>query len=116
MKISCDYKTFEDDRGSLVAFDKFKNILLKRFYIIDCNEGLWRGDHYHKISTQIIGVIQGKLEVEISGDFPTQKFFLESGDMFEQSPGVRFKFRSVQGSSRLIVLCDREHDVEDYYT
>ena len=116
LKRSCSFKTVEDDRGRLIAFDNFQSFSLKRFYVIDCNKGKWRGDHYHKVSTQLIGVIQGELEIEISGNCNNQAFSMKPGDMFEQAPGVRFKFRSVQETSRLIVLCDSSHDLGDYYT
>lgn len=116
MKKFCDFKVSEDDRGTLTAFDKFGEFSLKRFYVIECYEGKWRGKHYHKASTQLIGVIRGRIEVESISKSSSEKFEMLPGDLFLQTPGYFFKFQSLEPTSSLIVLCDKEHDQSDYFT
>jgi dTDP-4-dehydrorhamnose 3,5-epimerase-like enzyme len=116
LKRSCDFKKIEDNRGLLVVFDKIQKFDLRRFYIIECNLGMWRGNHYHKDATQLIGVINGQIEVELISKESTEKFVMSPGDMFLQNPGFFFKFQSLDPSSSLIVLCDKEHNQSDYYT
>lgn len=116
MKKFCSFKVSEDDRGILTAFDKFGDFNLKRFYVIDCYEGKWRGNHYHKVSSQLISVIKGKIEVETISSNSFEKFEMLPGDMFLQIPGYFFKFCSLEKVSTILVLCDTEHDSSDYYT
>jgi len=116
MKKLCDFKVIEDERGILTAFDKFDFFNTKRFYVIDCYENMWRGKHYHKIANQLISVIKGCIEVELYSKTSFKKFIMYPGDMFLQTPGYLFKFKSLEQLSRLIVLSDKEHDQSDYYT
>lgn len=115
MKASCDFRVSEDDRGTLVAFDNFGSFNLKRFYVISCYKNKWRGNHYHKLSTQMILVIDGHLKVEISENGNKRIIEMLPGETFLQLPFTQFKFCSISETSKIIVLCDREFDNADYY-
>lgn len=116
LKASCDFRVSKDDRGTLTAFDKFGSFDLKRFYVINCLKDKWRGSHYHKLSTQMILVIDGRLEVEITENGSKRIIEMLPGETFVQLPFVQFKFRSLEDNSSIIVLCDKEHDLSDYYS
>lgn len=117
MKTSIDFKAFMDPRGTLKAFDKIGGFNVSRFYCIECRQGEWRGDHYHRQTTQLIFVTDGCVEVMTSSATEEERVFqMGIGVMHQQKPGQKFKFRSLTPTSNLIVLCDREHDKEDYFT
>jgi mannose-6-phosphate isomerase-like protein (cupin superfamily) len=106
----------KDDRGTLAVFDKLENLDLKRFYVIECLEGKWRGDHYHELSTQTICLIEGRLSVIVTSPTESMTIEMKAGEIFVQRPRVKFRFCSLEKKSTLVVLCDKEHDSGDYYT
>jgi len=105
-----------DNRGTLIVYDKFEKFDVKRFYIIECIENMWRGEHYHKSTTQLISVVKGRIEVSLIGRQTNESFEMSIGDMFLQLPYHFFTFRSLEPTSSILVLCDQEHDQLDYYT
>jgi hypothetical protein len=63
----------------------------------------------------MIYVIEGEIEVRVSTSETDISFLMKAGDGYLQSVYQKFEFRSTNGSSRLLILSDREHDKEDYY-
>ena len=115
MKKSCNFKKVQDERGSLSAFDELSLFNVKRFYLIECNEGLWRGEHHHKKTSQNIFVVAGSLDVEIYKDgVMIDSFVMNEGESYLQIPFYKFRFKSREHVSKLLVLCDENHDKEDY--
>lgn len=112
---SYEYKRFEDDRGVLSAFNGLEGFNTKRFYIIECEKDKWRGDHYHKFSTQLITVFEGILNVEITTKDEMLSTTMKSGDTFLQIPNCKFKFKSITKTSRLLIMCDSHFDEKDYF-
>lgn len=112
---SVNFSTHTDDRGTLIAFDKLSPFNVKRFYVIECNEGMRRGKHYHKIGKQLICLIDGELLAITSKDEKREVFVMKPGDTFYQETFCKFEFESKTKSSKLLVLCDTEHDQSDYY-
>jgi len=116
LKKFCDFKISEDARGSITAFNSIEPVVTKRFFLIDCLRGQWRGDHYHKLTNQTVYVIEGEIEVRVTTPETKKSFLMGVGDSYLQCAYQKFEFMSVSNSSRLLVLCDREHDKKDYYT
>jgi quercetin dioxygenase-like cupin family protein len=104
-----------DDRGDLIAFNSLSSTNVKRCFLITCKKDAWRGRHYHKNTTQTICVAKGLLEVQILDGLSTKTLNLNEGDVFIQEPGIQFEFKSLLEESIIIVLCDTDHDPEDYY-
>lgn len=118
MKKSCDFKVFEDPRGKLTTFNSIEPMNVKRFYLIEPEVSFWRGKHYHKVSTQLISVLSGKLKCSVFWkDSPEEsnEFLMLPGDTYLQSPGLTFTFCSVEENTKLLVMCDTEFDSSDYY-
>lgn len=115
MKKLHNFKKVEDQRGSLSAFDELSLFEVKRFYLIECNSGFWRGEHHHKKTVQQIFIIEGSVEVEIyEGGNIIDTFIMTPGESYLQLPFYKFRFRSKEGISKLLVLCDANHDQKDY--
>lgn len=109
------FKSYIDERGILNVFDKIPQFTIKRLYEITCYKGMWRGKHYHKIGTQIICVVEGKIQVKIIKNDLVELRELTQSEIYVQEPYCRFEFCSIEESSRVIVLCNTEHDQNDYY-
>lgn len=116
MNFNINFKNITDDRGSLTVFDNLQDFTTRRFYIIDCFKGMWRGNHYHKNSRQMICVIEGLIDVRITIGDSIEVKTLKPGDTFIQEPFCKFEFCSRDESSKIIVLCNTAHDPADYYT
>jgi dTDP-4-dehydrorhamnose 3,5-epimerase-like enzyme len=109
------YSRSVDERGNLIAFNELEALLVKRCFIINCKKDAWRGKHYHKKTTQLICLAKGELEVKITDNTGERYHIMCEGSTYLQVPGMQFEFRSISDESTIIVLCDREHDPEDYY-
>lgn len=116
MKKSCDFKVVKDNRGQLFSFDKIGPLLLKRAYFIECKGGMRRGSHFHKIGKQLICLVEGELNVKTFTEKTCEEFVMRQGEIFFQDTFCTFEFESRVEISKLLVLCDNEHDPNDYYT
>lgn len=114
-----DIKRSEDHRGILTAVDGLESFEVKRFYTIECFRNMWRGDHYHKSSTQQIIVLSGCLQVELSSPENNkgaiESMIMHPGDLYLQKPGIKFRFMSTTETSTLLVMCNTHHDSMDYF-
>jgi hypothetical protein len=113
--ISSKINKVSDNRGSLISIDKLPKFSIRRIYIIDCIHGMTRGDHFHKNGEQMICLLEGKLFVEDVMKDEIISFTMEPGDSYIQRVNHKFRFRSLEKTSKLIVLSDTEHDESDYY-
>jgi mannose-6-phosphate isomerase-like protein (cupin superfamily) len=110
------FRKVKDERGELLAFSSLDLMDVRRCFFIVCNEGHWRGKHYHKKASQMICVIDGELDVRILEKNSESKMLMKQGDVFYQTPGIQFEFMSRAKESKLIVFCDTDHDLEDYFS
>ena len=104
-----------DERGYLVAFDDIKEFDVKRFFFIECKQGMWRGDHYHKNVTQKIYVVYGKLEYILENENQKIAGFLSQGQFITQEINTKFIFCSMTPTTKIVILCDNTYDENDYY-
>ena len=100
-KISDAYKTFSDDRGHLSTFNEIEAFTVRRLFHITCKKGNWRGKHYHKLTTQVIFVVVGEIDVKItdtSGIVHNGK--MQSGSCYRQDPYTQFEFSAVSDDAQ----------------
>ena len=71
-----------------------------------------RGNHYHKISTEVFFVIDGKLELTVSKNGITEKYVFVKGDMFLIPPYVVHSFEYLE-STTLAAMYDIGVERED---
>lgn len=79
-----DFK-FADDRGCLTqlvhkGFDQIN--------VLTTNQGVTRGGHYHKRSTEAFYVISGSVDVIITSNSEEKKYAFREGDFFLVRPFV----------------------------
>ena len=114
--MSNNYKKSFDERGILYAINSLNEFLVKRLYLIEPKQEVWRGKHYHKCCKQFIILLNGKLTcktIDINNNVKT--FEMLPGSTYYQDIGNAFCFKSVSEDTKILVLCDKEFDKNDYY-
>lgn len=74
-----------------------------------------RGNHYHKVGKQLIFLVEGQMLVNVTKENLKENFVMNPGDSYFQDTFCKFEFESLVKSSKLLVLCDTNHDGNDYY-
>lgn len=76
---------FLDTRGQLVQ-------LVHKGYtqinVLETKQGVTRGGHYHKISSEAFYIISGSVDITLSKSNEQQKIHFQTGDFFEISPHI----------------------------
>lgn len=117
VKSSNDSFFSRDERGEIFGYNSIEEFKTKRFFIINCIKGQWRGKHYHKKVTQKLFLISGEIEIRVKSlDGNLVEETMQRGDYYTQHPGQQFEFCSLSEVSTLLVLCDLEHDKNDYFS
>ena len=108
--------TFVDDRGSLtqLVHDGFNQI-----NVLITNQGVVRGAHYHKLSTEAFYIVTGLVEVTAIYNDKEKKYVFHDGDFFIIRPFVYHsmffleKCTMVQMYDKCVELGDSKKDI--YY-
>lgn len=106
-----------NENGSLAVFQKNENIDfdLKRAFIIQANKGDIRGMHAHKLCTQLLVCVAGRVEVECSNGQEVVTHLLGGlDDSLLIPPGTWSTQKYLDDTNSLIVFCDSEYDEQDY--
>lgn len=110
-------KIIDEKRGNLFAFNKFQNFYFKRFYLIEPEQNIWRGKHFHKECTQLITVINGEITCKLINNQSEiiSNFLLKEGQIFLQQPNFALCFKSNLKNTKILVFSNKEFDSNDYY-
>jgi len=104
---------FEDNRGAI--FDILDGVEIKHVGIITSRAGAVRGNHYHKIATQYLYVLEGRVEVtnkDLKGVSST--VIIEKGDLIAHRPTQIHTIKSL-GDSTVLVLTTSERKGREGY-
>lgn len=93
---------FEDDRGivkGIIDFGEWKEIN----YISSARNTI-RGNHYHRLTTEVFIIIEGKIQVELQlvknntliGN--VQEVIVKKGDVFLIEPSINHTFKMLEDS------------------
>src|SRR3989338_2528675 len=103
---------FKDKRG--VIFDILDNMKIRHVGLIRSRVGAIRGNHYHKLATQYIYVLDGKIEVGVADYIDEHSFsknkttyVMEKGDLTVHKPMQIHSIKSI-GNSTILVLTTHE--------
>ena len=118
MEISSDKFIFNDKRGKLISLsNKYLKIKIKRVFIITSSKkSIVRGEHAHKKCRQILCLIGGKANLEITNKYKKKRkiIFDKIGMMFDIKPRNWVKIKMLKKNTIILVLCDREYERSDY--
>ena len=81
-KLEPDF-TFTDDRGTLA---QLVHAGYTQINVVTSNAGTFRGNHYHKRSTEAFYVLSGRMDVTLSRNDNEERATFHSGDFFQIEP------------------------------
>jgi dTDP-4-dehydrorhamnose 3,5-epimerase-like enzyme len=111
------HKVFGDARGSLVPVELTGAVpfsVARLFWVFDVPDGGIRGGHAHRMCSQYLVCVKGRIEVETSDGVDTGRHVLEAGHALLLPPAIWALERYVTPDAMLLVLCDRPYEREDY--
>tara|TARA_B100001996_G_scaffold357103_1_gene320838 strand:+ start:236 stop:616 length:381 start_codon:yes stop_codon:yes gene_type:complete len=116
IKILTSYFSYNDDRGKIYGI--INDFKIEELNIIESKKGSVRGNHYHKKTTELVFVIDGKIEVlaqKISNDGQLgskEKIKVKKNDIFLIEPYLVHTFIAQEDSKWLNALSIK-HDPEN---
>jgi len=97
MLVSKKLPNFIDQRGEIT--DIIDGIDVNSITLITSKKGSVRGNHFHKLTTQYVFIIEGELEYYSQDeDQPIEKQILHKGDFIETLKNVKHAFKAIEDS------------------
>lgn len=121
------YETFDDKRGRLIVFLrerqlKIENKQFGQIYFITFNdEGIVRGNHYHKEWREWFGVVIGEVQVELKDIITKERIslILNAEDKqyvrLEIGPHIAHAFKSMSPTASLLNYASGEWNPNDTF-
>ena len=106
-----------EDNGSLIVMEELKNVPFKiaRVFVVLASVGSIRGEHAHRLCSQLLTCPTGSIEVLCDDGSKQIKYFLNKPNLgLLLPPGIWAKQTYLDQNSVLTVLCDRPYEVDDY--
>jgi len=104
MLVSKMLPNFMDQRGEIT--DIIDGIDVNSITLITSKKGSVRGNHFHKLTTQYVFLIEGKLEYYSQKDEQRiEKNILDKGDFVETPENVKHAFKALEDS--VFIACCR---------
>ena len=109
---------FKEDNGELSVFEQNPKAIpfqIKRIFNVRADKGSVRGQHAHRLCSQMLICSNGSVEV-FCDDSSNQEVFLLDNPNFGLlvPPGVWAEQRYVVNNTTMTVICDRLYEAEDY--
>ena len=109
---------FKEDNGELSVFEQNPKAIpfqIKRIFNVRADKGSIRGQHAHRLCSQMLICSNGSIEV-FCDDSSNQEVFLLDNPNFGLlvPPGVWAEQRYVVNNTTMTVICDRLYEAEDY--
>ena len=109
---------FKEDNGELSVFEQNPKAIpfqIKRIFNVRADKGSIRGQHAHRLCSQMLICSNGSIEV-FCDDSSNQEVFLLDNPNFGLliPPGVWAEQRYVLNNTTMTVICDRLYEAEDY--
>lgn len=111
------HRVFADPRGALVPIELTAAVpfpIARLFWVRDVPNGMSRGGHAHKLCSQYMICVSGRIGVGVSDTVSERAFELEPGHALLVPPGIFATETYATPDSTLLVLCDRAYEVADY--
>lgn len=97
------------ESGQQVPFD------IRRVFTVSAMEGDMRGDHAHKLCSQLLVCVSGRIRVICDDGFAITYHQLDSMNHgLLVPPGIWAKEEYLTDGAVLMVLCDRCYEEDDY--
>lgn len=91
---------YEDERGRLLQLLRCG---VKQINLVWTKKGARRGDHYHRVNSEIFYVVQGEIALRLSQGFLQEEYRFSEGDMFVVKPNAMHSFEFLEDT--LLLAC-----------
>jgi len=105
-----------EENGSVAVFEEGTvPFPIRRTFVVTADVGQVRGDHAHRVCSQLLVVLRGKVRVSIDDGNTSQEFLLsESAQGLLIPPMIWSTQTYLSEGSILLVVCDQLYDEADY--
>ena len=109
---------FKEDNGELSVFEQNPKTIpfqIKRIFNVRADKGSIRGQHAHRLCSQMLICSNGSVEV-FCDDSSNQEVFLLDNPNYGLlvPPGIWAEQRYIKDNTTMTVICDRPYEAEDY--
>lgn len=111
------FTRYADPNGVLCVYESGRGVPfdIRRVFTISADAGDIRGDHAHKLCTQLLVCVSGRIEVTSDdGSILVQHLLDNPGDGLLVPPGVWLREEYLTPGAVLMVLCDRNYEPNEY--
>ena len=99
----------------IVEFSTLDFVPARMYWLFDIPKGHERGHHAHKALNQLLIVVSGSVDIELSEGETSNTFHLDqSSPALRLKPGLWRVLRNFSENASVIVLCDKPYDENDY--
>ncbi len=109
--------SYPAENGELVVMEGVSDVpfSIARVFVVRASKGDVRGEHAHKLCSQLLICSSGKIDVSIDDGHEISKFSLDRPDIgLFLPPGIWAVENYLEDNSVLVVLCDRPYELNDY--
>ncbi|MBE7423372.1 MAG: FdtA/QdtA family cupin domain-containing protein [Zoogloeaceae bacterium] len=106
-----------DPNGALCVYESGKAVPfdIKRVFTVTARANDVRGDHAHKLCSQLLVCLAGTILVSCDNGIAVEDFKLDNmGTGLMIPPGIWATQQYIEDHSVLMVLCDRGYEENDY--
>lgn len=111
------FARYADSNGVLYVYESGGGVPfnIRRVFTVSADAGDIRGDHAHKLCTQLLICVSGSIEVTSDdGSNVVQHLLDNPGDGLLVPPGVWLREEYLTAGAVLMVFCDRNYEPSEY--
>jgi dTDP-4-dehydrorhamnose 3,5-epimerase-like enzyme len=112
------FPVFKEDNGELSVFEQNINGIpfqIERIFNVRANKGSVRGQHAHRLCSQLLICSNGSIEVTCNDSFNKKVFLLDRPNYgLLVPPAIWAEQNYLQNNSSMTVICDRPYEAKDY--
>jgi dTDP-4-dehydrorhamnose 3,5-epimerase-like enzyme len=111
------FPMYEEDNGVLCVYECGSHVPfnIQRVFTISARAGDTRGEHAHKKCSQLLICVTGNIRVWCDNGSTLSQYDLNDMGMgLIVPPGIWAKQEYTTDNAVLMVLCDRNYEVDDY--
>ena len=112
------FPVFKEDNGELSVFEQNINGIpfqIERIFNVRSNKGSVRGQHAHRLCSQLLICSNGSIEVTCDDSFNKKVFLLDRPNYgLLVPPAIWAEQNYLQNNSSMTVICDRPYEAKDY--
>jgi len=113
-----EFPYFKENNGDLVVAEEQSREVpfsIARIFNVRAQKGDVRGEHAHRLCTQILICTNGAIEVSCDDSSATQVYVLDQPNYgLLIKPGIWTKQKYLEDNTVLTALCDRHFEENDY--